>query len=199
MSKQKNQINQPPARGGQDHSLRLAVAAATLGMTMGVNPNDALAIPTQAEQLPIEAVSTEVAPGAANIKDDKVIRLAKKEAPEAAFMKVEKNEQPVTVPSTMERPGKVNHKVKQPGKIPQKRERPGKVYPKVEQPGKVYPKMERPEKAFGKPVPAVIKQPGKTKTYWKLEQPGTAPLGIKAKPLAAPLGIKPLATDPVDK
>jgi hypothetical protein len=41
--------------------------------------------------------------------------------------------------------------------------------------------MERPGKAYGKPVPAA-----------------TAPQGIKAKPLAAPapLGIKPLATDP---
>jgi hypothetical protein len=42
--------------------------------------------------------------------------------------------------------------------------------------------MERPGKAYGKPVPAA-----------------TAPLGIKVKPLAAPapLGIKPLAIDPV--
>ena len=99
------------------HSLRLAVATATLGMSMGVSPGVVLASPdTGSVHEPVKVAAANVDPGRIN---------------------------PQPTPAMDARPGTVFPKVEQPGVQHTKVEQPGVQYPKVEQPGMQYPKVEQ--------------------------------------------------------
>ena len=98
------------------HSLRLAVAAATLGMSMGVNPGVVLASPTVAEPLPNEDVAQEPLQLAAGYVDYGEIDY-QNAAPMGA------------------RPGAAYPKVEQPGGQYQNYKQPGVQYDKHTQPG----------------------------------------------------------------
>jgi hypothetical protein len=99
------------------HSLRLAVATATLGMSMGVSPGVVLASPDMVSvQEPIQVAAAKVDPGRID---------------------------PKVVPAVDTRPGTVFPKLEQPGVQHYKLEQPGVQYPKVEQPGMQYPKVEQ--------------------------------------------------------
>ena len=127
------------------HSLRLAVAAATLGMSMGVNPGVVLASPTVAEPLPNEDVAQEPLQLAAGYVDygeiDYQNAAPMGAGPDAAYPKVE---QPGGQYQNYKQPGVQYPKVEQPGVQYPKVEQPGVQYPKVEQPGVQYPKVEQP-------------------------------------------------------
>ena len=95
----------------RDQTLRLAMAAATLGMTMGISPGDTLAAPAYAiaeteNTIPSERVGAE---------------FPKVERPSAVFPKVER---PAAAFPKMEKPGAEFPKV----------EMPGAAFPKVEKP-----------------------------------------------------------------
>ena len=62
MSKKKKKNDKTTTRSGLSHSLNLAIAAASLGMTMGINPSDVRATPEQVERRVKEAVA--ITPGA---------------------------------------------------------------------------------------------------------------------------------------
>jgi hypothetical protein len=109
------------------HSLHLAVAAATLGMSMGINPDTVLASPTLTVPLSNEDAGVAHEP----------LRLA------AEYMD-SGNTGFQAEPQMDERPGLASPEVKQPGVRNFKFFRPGTAFPKVEQPGVQFPKVEQP-------------------------------------------------------
>ena len=109
------------------HSLHLAVAAATLGMSMGINPDTVLANPTLAVALSNENDGVAHEP----------LQLA------AEYVDSGKTGYQAE-PQMDARPGLATPKVKQPGVKNFKFFRPGTDFPKEEQPGVQYPKVEQP-------------------------------------------------------
>ena len=105
MSKLKKQSTQSVNQSDTGFPLRLAIATATLGMTMGVSLSDVLAAPRQLD-LRDKQIATEY------IKIDGVQRPAVTQA------------KPV--------PAVSHTKAEHPGKVFPKMERPHKAYPKVE-------------------------------------------------------------------
>lgn len=180
MSKKKKHIDQTTRRRGFGHSLSLAVTAASLGMTMGINPSDVLATPEQVERGVKEdsAATTETQRLAAgfmkvdDIKGESLDREKKHKKPIAVYPKVErpgavspKLGSPTAVFPKVERPGVEFHKVGKPVAVFPKVEKPGAVFPKVESPTAVYPKVER----SGETIP----KPEKPEAdFHKVERPG---------------------------
>jgi hypothetical protein len=123
-----------PARNNHDQALRLAVATAALGMSLGVSPSDALAIPDQRELSaePAASVATEPLRSDGQVKKQKI--------------------KPDSVAQKMERPATAYPKFERPEAGSVKRERPNAVFPKVERPNAVYPKVTRP-RSGGKQAP----------------------------------------------
>ena len=118
------------------HRLGLAVAAATLGMTMGIQPSETFATPSQAEPTPNTSATQTPEPmrlAAVFAKYDGVDGESAKatqgpiQKPGAEFHKVE--------PAAVGYPGAAYPKVEQPAAG-----RPGAAYPKVEMPGAAMPK-----------------------------------------------------------
>ena len=102
------------------HSIRLAVAAATLGMSMGVAPGVVLASSdTAVSDKPLQVAAAKVNPAKVN----RQVKLTLDTKPGVAYPKIET-------------PGVQQHKVTNPGAQFFKYERPGAQFPKVEQPGK---------------------------------------------------------------
>jgi len=102
------------------HSIRLAVAAATLGMSMGVAPGVVLASSdTAVSNKPLQVAATKVNPA----KGNRQVKPTLDTKPGVAYPKIEK-------------PGAQFDKYERPGTQYWKYERPGAQFPKVEQPGK---------------------------------------------------------------
>ena len=114
------------------HALRLAVAAATLGMSMGIQPSETLATPSQVEPNPNETATKTPEPirlAGVFAKYDGVDGESAKavQKPGAEFHKVE--------PAAAGYPSAAYPKVEQPAAG-----RPGAAYPKVETPGTTIPR-----------------------------------------------------------
>ena len=134
MSKQKDK---------SQYSLQLAVAAATLGMSMGVSPSIVLASPNAGvTQEPLQVSTLNVQqPGVQYDKHSQSgIDLSKVEQPGVQY---DKHSQSGIDLSKVEQPGAAYPKVEQPGAAYPKVEQPGAAYPKVEQPGVQYRKHEQ--------------------------------------------------------
>lgn len=115
---------------------RLAVAAATLGMTMGIAPSQTFATPSQAASNPTNSPTETPEP----------MRLT------AVFAKYDgvDGESAKATQGSIQKPGTEFHKVE-----PAAAGYPGAGYPKVEQlaagrPGAAYPKVEMPGAAMPK-------------------------------------------------
>ena len=152
MSKKKKQSDQTTTRRGVSHPLSLAVAAASLGMTMGINPSDVLATPEQVEKeakVSTAVISETQRLAAVYVKIDGIKGESsdkkKKNKPTAAYPKVER---PGTAFPKVEQPGAKFPKVEQPGVAFPKVENPAAAFPKVERPGAEFPKVERPAGKF---------------------------------------------------
>lgn len=152
MSKQKSRGRGSAVRQeGQDPSLRLAVAAATLGMTLGIPPASVLAAaapePTPLERSYVDLDAPRGDDGAQKQKPVQVPRRVGKpdvaghetEKPTAVFPKVEMLKE---TDSAEKRPGAQQHKVRKPAVAGHKAERPVGAFPKVEKPGAAHLKFD---------------------------------------------------------
>lgn len=130
-----------------DHKLRVAVAAATLGMSMGIQPSQTLARPSQPGPSPNESAAATPEPmrlAAAFAKYDGVDGESDKAAQEVRGADQLKHEAVDRGSIPMQKPGAEFHKVE-----PAAVQRPGTAYPKVEtpaaqRPSAAYPKVEAP-------------------------------------------------------
>lgn len=154
---------------GQDPALRLAVAAAALGMTMGISPAAVLAVPA-------------VAVGGDSATATEPLRLA------AGYMKFDDikgesqagamppNRPPAVFPK-LERPATAFPKVEMPSRPPHPGARPPAAFPKVEMRHQPPPPAHRPPAAFGKIEPPAM-GPGPARppaAYYKITRPAPMP------------------------
>jgi hypothetical protein len=222
MSKKKDKIQSLPVRNENDNTLRVAIAVVTLGMTMGVNPSKSLAIPVQAEQGEVDAVTTLAGSGQtqkigglstdADIKAERVAEVFEKiEPPEVTNSKVVESSKPAAVyQKKIERPEAAYPKFFRPEATSPNVERPAKEFYKTKPAGseKAQPVMKRPDKGFFKSTPQgdAGRQPAMEQPVQQVSPAGSAaktapaPLAIQPKPLAAPapLGVTPSGIDPGD-
>jgi hypothetical protein len=112
-------------------TLRLAMAAASLGMCIGISPGDVLAVSAQRE--PVE-----------DSFRTKPQQLA------AAFPKIDGVSGESNPGSIQTSPGQSIQSAEQPGASFPKVDRPAASFPKVEQPGASFGKVEQPGAFFGK-------------------------------------------------
>jgi hypothetical protein len=142
-------------------TLGLAVAAASLGMCIGISPGDVLGVSAQTEPtknsidsepqqlaaafLKIDGVPGESNTGGTPARPGRSIQKA--EQPAASFPKVE---QPAASFPKVEQPAASFPKVERPGASFPKVEQPAASFPKVEQPAASFPKVERPGASFPK-------------------------------------------------
>lgn len=222
MSKENDKNQSLIVRDENDNTLRVAIAVATLGMTMGVNPGESLAIPIQAEQGEMEAMTTLASPGQTqtidelptdtDIKAERVAEVVeKREPPEVSNSKVVETSKPAAVyQKKVERPEAAYPKFYRPEATSPNVERPAKEFYKTKPAGseKAQPAMKRPDKGFFKSAPQddVGEQPAMKRQVEQVSPAGNAtrtapaPLAIQPKPLAAPapLGVTPRGMDPGD-
>lgn len=128
--------------GPKEQAVRLAVAAATLGMTIGISPCIVLANPWNPGQADQSIPSAE----RFALKDSKAVDLIT--TPGAGYAKFDG---PGSKNLKIEQPGALFPKVEQPdavfikGETTQDVEKPAAVFPKVEQPSSAFPKVEQPD------------------------------------------------------